>query len=74
MSRAMNLTMPEATVIASCNKAGVSISAIEVLPSGGTHLVCTTGEGAEEMRGRLKAHIIQGRVKRFAYASVRFTA
>jgi hypothetical protein len=74
MSRAINLSMPEAGVIASCNKAGVSISAIEVLPSGGTHLVCTTGEGAEEMRTRLKAHLIQGRVKRFAFASVRFTA
>ncbi len=73
MSRAINLSIPEATVIARCQKAGVSISAIEVLPSGGTHLVCTTGEGAEEMRGLLKAHIIAGRVKRFAYASVRFS-
>jgi hypothetical protein len=74
MSRAINLTMPQAGVVASCTKAGVSISAIEVLPSGGTHLVCTTGDGAEEMRTRLKAHIIPGRVKRFAFASVRFTA
>ncbi len=74
MSRAINLTMPQAGVIASCAKAGVSISAIEELPSGGTHLVCTTGEGAEEMRTKLKAHLIQGRVKRYAFASVRFTA
>ena len=74
MSRAINLSMPEAGVIASCTKAGVSISAIEILPSGGTHLVCTTGEGAAEMRTRLKAHLIPGRVKRFAFASVRFTA
>ncbi len=74
MSRAINLSMPEAGVVASCAKAGVSISAIEALPSGGTHLVCTTAEGAELMRGRLKAHVIEGRVKRFAFASVRFTA
>ncbi len=74
MSRAMNVSMPQAGVLASCTKAGVSVSAVEELPSGGTHLVCTTGEGAEEMRGRLKAHLIQGRVKRFAFASVRFTA
>lgn len=74
MSRAINLSMPEAGVVASCLKAGVSISAIEVLPSGGTHLVCTTGDGAETMRVKLKAHLIEGRVKRFAFASVRFTA
>jgi hypothetical protein len=74
MSRAINLSMPQAGVVAMCTKAGVSISAIEALPSGGTHLVCTTGEGAEEIRTRLKAHIILGRVKRFAFASVRFTA
>lgn len=74
MSRAINLSMPQASVLASCGKAGVSISAIEELPSGGTHLVCTTAEGAEQMRVRLKAHLIDGRVKRFAFASVRFTA
>ena len=74
MSRAINFSMPQAGVVAMCTKAGVSISAIEELPSGGTHLVCTPGDGAEEMRTRLKAHIIQGRVKRYAFASVRYTA
>ena len=48
MSRAMNIKLPEPEVRAGCDSAGISISAIEVLPSGGTHLVCTTIEGADE--------------------------
>lgn len=71
MSRAINFSLPEAQVKAMCEKAGVKISAIEVLPSGGTHLVCLTGEGAEEMRLRLKASIILGKVKRFAFYPLR---
>ena len=67
MSRAINLTMPEAEVSTICQKAGVSISAIEPLPSGGTHLVCSTGDGAEEMRQLLQSHIISGKVKRFPF-------
>jgi hypothetical protein len=67
MSRAINLTMVETEVVAICRDAGVSISAIETLPSGGTHLVCTTSEGAEEMRLKLGDHIITGAVKRFPF-------
>lgn len=68
MSRAMNVRLSLEEVTAKCNSAGVSISAIEHLPSGDTHLVCTTGEGAEEMRRRLKGHVIEGRQKRFPFA------
>lgn len=71
MSRAINLTMAEPEVTAVCTKAGVSISDIETLPSGGTHLVCTNSEGAEEVRRLLKRHLILGKVKRFAYYSLR---
>lgn len=67
MSRAINLTLAEPEVIARCKAAGITISAIEQLPSGGTHLVCTTSEGAEEMRRRLRDHIILGKVKRFPF-------
>lgn len=67
MSRAMNARMPEANVRALCKKAGVEISAIEVLPSGGTHLVCTTSEGAVTMREKLRTHLIEGAVKRYPY-------
>ena len=67
MSRAMNLTLPEPEVRAICANAAISISAIEVLPSGGTHLVCTTIEGADEARKKFKKSLIEGKVKRFAF-------
>lgn len=67
MSRALNLSLPEEQVVATCLKHGVSISAIEPLQSGGTHLVCTTSEGAEEIRLEFENHIIDGVVKRFPF-------
>jgi len=67
MSRAMNLTLAEADVLAKCLEAGVSISATEELPSGGTHLVCRTSEGADEMRHKFRTKIIPGKVPRFAF-------
>jgi hypothetical protein len=67
MSRAMNLSLAQAEVIAICKKEGVVISAIETLPSGGTHLVTVTGDQAETMRRVLSKHLIEGRVKRFNY-------
>ncbi|WP_309623287.1 hypothetical protein [Novosphingobium sp.] len=67
MSRAMNIRLPQAEVVAACAAAKVAISAIEVLPSGGTHLVCLNIEGADEMRHKLKKHLIEGRVKRFPF-------
>ena len=67
MSRAMNVKLAEADVNARCQKAGVAISAIETLPQGGTHVVLVTGEGAETMRDVFGKHLIEGRVKRFAF-------
>lgn len=67
VSRAMNLTLAEDDVIAKCRKASVEISAIELLPSGGTHLVCTTLGGADKMRIKLRKNIIVGKVKRFPF-------
>jgi hypothetical protein len=66
----MNLTLVEADVVASCQKAGVSISAIETLATGGTHLVTTTGDGAAQMRRVFKKNVIDGYVKRFAFTNV----
>lgn len=63
----MNIALPQAEVEAKCASANVRISAIETLPSGGTHLVCVTIEGADEMRQRCKANLIEGRVKRYAF-------
>lgn len=67
MSRAMNLALPESEVKQICLSQGVSISAIEPLQSGGTRLVCTTAAGAEEMRLRLRGHIIDGAVTRHRF-------
>jgi len=67
MSRALNLRLPEGDVRAHCLAAGISISAIEPLPAGGTHLVCMTGEGVDEMRQRFSHHLIAGAVRRFPF-------
>ena len=71
MSRAINFKLPEEKVRKRCDDRGVSISAIEPLPSGGTHLVCKTIEGADEMRLTFKNHIIQGAVPRFPFFRAR---
>lgn len=71
MSRAINLTLTEAEVLDKCRAAGVGVSVTEELPSGGTHLVCTTGEGAEEMRLKFKNQIITGPVKRLPFYRAR---
>lgn len=71
MSRALNLQLSEADVRARCHESGVSISAIEPLRSGGTHLVCTTSDGAAEMRLRLGDHVIHGVVQRFPFYGAR---
>ena len=63
----MNLALSESEVKQICLSQGVSISAIEPLRSGGTRLVCTTSIGAEEMRLRLRDHIIEGGVTRHRF-------
>ena len=67
MSRAMNIKLSEPEVRAVCASNSLRISAIETLPSGGTHLVCTTIEEADEARRKFKKNLIEGRVKRFAF-------
>jgi hypothetical protein len=71
VSRAVNLSLSQTDVRARCTESGVSISAIEPLKSGGTHLVCTTREGADEIRLRLQDHIIPGVVRRFPFYGAR---
>jgi len=71
MSRALNIEMHEGQVLARCHEAGVSVSASEPLPDGGTHLVCTTRDGADEMRLRFQDHIITGVVRRLPFYSRR---
>ena len=67
MSRAVNLRMTEAEVRDRCRESGVSISTMEPLRSGGTHLVCKTSEGADEIRLKLMNHVIHGAVQRYPF-------
>jgi len=67
MSRAMNLSLPEAEVRAHCQALAVAISAIEPLPAGGTHLVCVASEGAQIMRDTYHDKLILKPVRRFAF-------
>lgn len=71
MSRALNIEMREDQVLTQCQEAGVSVSTSEPLPAGGTHLVCTTSEGADEMRLRFQDYIIKGVVRRLPFYSRR---
>jgi hypothetical protein len=71
MSRAMNVKLKLDDVVERCAKAKVPISAIEPLPSGHTHLVCVTSDGAETMRKALGSHLMEGRQPRYAFMSVR---
>ena len=64
MSRAINLSMNEADVLARCQSESVGVSAIERLPQGGVRLVCMSGHGAALMRRKLKSNLIQGEVTR----------
>lgn len=70
-SRAMNLALDEDAIRERCKTWGVAISAIEPLPRGGTHLVCTTIEGADEVRRKLGKHLIAGTVRRFPFYRAR---
>lgn len=67
MSRAINLALSEEEVKQFCKTAAISISAIEPLPDGGTHLVCTTAAGADAVRAALAATLIEGAVKRHRF-------
>jgi hypothetical protein len=64
VSRAINLSMGEADVVARCQSESVGVSAIERLPQGGVRLVCMSGYGAELIRRKLKSYFIKGEVTR----------
>ncbi len=70
MSRAINLTMTKAQIIHHCEQNGIAISALEALPDGGVRLVCMSGFGAAQIRSKLKAHILDGEVRRVRFRPV----
>ena len=60
----MHLNLDEGVVVIRCMSENVGVSAIERLPSGGVRLVCTSSEGAAQMRRKLRAYVIAGTVTR----------
>jgi hypothetical protein len=62
--RAINVEMARADVEASCAKNNTRISAIEVLPKGGTRVVMMNGDDAATMRRVFGKKIIEGVVQR----------
>lgn len=64
MNRLINLTLDEGIVVIRCLPEKVAISAIERLPQGGVRLVCTSNEGAELIRRKLKRYVIDGEAPR----------
>ena len=63
--------MSESEAVAKCLEAKVGVSAIERLMSGGVRLVCMSSYGAQTIREKLKASIIEGRVIRERQRPVR---
>jgi hypothetical protein len=66
----MNLAMTAVQVARNCRDNGVGISALEILPDGGVRLVCMSSYGAAQIRSKLKAHIIEGEVRRERFRPV----
>ena len=64
MNRVVHLSLDEGVVVIRCLSEKVGISAIEGLPGGGVRLVCTSSHGAETIRRKLKAYVIDGEVTR----------
>lgn len=64
MSRALNLDMTGTQITKHCHDHQIAISVLENLPDGGVRLVCSSARGADQIRAKLKKHIIQGDVRR----------
>jgi hypothetical protein len=64
MSRAININASEQDVIAQSKAHGISVSAIEELPSGGTRVVLTSMADATAMRLVFATRLIDGPVDR----------
>jgi len=69
MSRAMNVNIDQAEVIARCAKHNAAISAIEPLLSGGTRVVFVNTDGAAVMRAAFGSKVIDGVVSRTKWIS-----
>lgn len=64
MSRALNLSVPEAEVAALCNELGIIMTSIEPLLPTGTRVVCRTKEGTLALQKKFRTKIIEGSIRR----------
>lgn len=64
MSRALNINSTEADITAACQAAGIGISTIERLVSGGTRVVLNNAFDAAVIAKTFKAKLLQGPVTR----------
>jgi hypothetical protein len=64
MSRALNINSTEADVTAACQAAGIPISTIERLVSGGTRVVLNNAVDAAKLAKTFKAKLMTGPVTR----------
>ena len=64
MSRALNINTSEADVTAACQAAGIPISTIERLVSGGTRVVLNNSVDAAQIAKTFKTKLLTGPVTR----------
>jgi hypothetical protein len=64
MSRALNINSSEADITAACQTAGIPISTIERLVSGGTRVVLNNAVDAAAVAKTFKTKLLQGPVTR----------
>jgi hypothetical protein len=64
MSRALNINTTEAEIVAACKTAGIAISTIERLVSGGTRVVLNNSVDAAAVAKSFKAKLMSGPVTR----------
>ena len=64
MSRALNINSSEADVTAACQAAGIAISTIERLVSGGTRVVLNNNVDAASVAKTFKSKLLTGPVTR----------
>ncbi len=64
MSRALNINTTEADITATCQSAGISISTIERLVSGGTRVVFNNAVDTKAIAKAYKAKLLTGPVTR----------
>lgn len=70
-TRAVNIDADTPAVLAMCERKGVSISAVEPLPGGGTHVVLVTLDDADTIRHAFKGKLLPRNTRRTPFLRFR---